>query len=150
VGEREDTSGETIVEILSPHDFYTMEYAVVPDEADTISAKLVEWADGGQIDLIVTNGGTGLGPRDVTPEATAAVLQRNAPGIAEAMRVGGLVHTPLAMLGRGIAGTRGTCLIINLPGNPRAVRESLEAIAGALGHAMETLKRARVEEHPPH
>ena len=147
-GEREDTSGRAIEEILAPHGFSVARYEVVPDEADIISARLTEWADSGEVDLIVTTGGTGLGPRDVTPEATNAVLHRPVPGIAEAMRQAGMTHTPFAMLSRGTAGVRGHCLIINLPGSPRGVRENLEAVVAAIPHALETLKRARVETHP--
>ena len=147
-GEREDTSGQTIREILTPLGFTVQNYEVVPDEAEVISARLTEWADSGEVDLIVTTGGTGLGPRDVTPEATQAVIHRPVPGIAEAMRQAGMSHTPFAMISRGIAGARGSCLIINLPGSPRGVRESLEAVVAVIPHALETLKRARMETHP--
>ena len=131
-------------------DFSLARYEIVPDEEDIISARLREWADSGEVDLIVTTGGTGLGPRDVTPEATLAVIQRPVPGISEALRQGGGRHTPMAMLSRGFAGLRGRCLIINLPGSPRAVRECLETVVEAIPHALETLKEARVETHPPH
>ena len=147
-GEREDTSGQTIREMLAPLGFSVTRYEIVPDEAEVISARLKEWADSGEVDLLVTTGGTGLGPRDVTPEATQAVIQRPVPGIPEAMRQAGLGHTPMAMLSRATAGIRGSCLIINLPGSPRAVRENLEAVIGAIPHALETLKMARVERHP--
>lgn len=149
-GEREDTSGEAIQETLVPLGFNTVRYEIVPDEGAVISARLAEWADSGEVDLVITTGGTGLGPRDVTPEATSAVVQRPVPGISEAMRQGGMRHTPLAMLSRGVSGIRGTCLIVNVPGSPRAVKESLESVADTLLHAMETLKRVRVETHPPH
>ncbi|MBF8267435.1 MAG: mog [Dehalococcoidia bacterium] len=149
-GQREDTSGQTIKDILVPLGFSIARYEIVPDEREIISARLSEWADGGEVDLLLTTGGTGLGPRDVTPEATLAVIQRPVPGIPEAMRQGGLRHTPLAMLSRAAAGIRGSCLIINLPGSPRAVQEGLEAIIEVIPHALETLKRARVEVHPPH
>ena len=147
-GEREDTSGQAIREMLAPLGFSVTRYEIVPDEAEVISARLKEWADSGEVDLLVTTGGTGLGPRDVTPEATQAVIQRPVPGIPEAMRQAGLSHTPMAMLSRATAGIRGSCLIINLPGSPRAVRENLEAVMGAIPHALETLKTARVERHP--
>ena len=147
-GEREDTSGQAIREILTPLGFTVSRYEIVPDEADVIADKLREWADSGEVDLLITTGGTGLGPRDVTPEATQAVIQRPVPGIPEAMRQDGLRHTPMAMLSRGTAGVRGRCLIINLPGSPRAVKENLEAIMGVIPHAMEILKVARVEQHP--
>ena len=149
-GQREDTSGQAIKEIFLALDFSLARYEIVPDEEEIISARLKEWADSGEVDLIVTTGGTGLGPRDVTPEATLAVIQRPVPGISEALRQGGLRHTPMAMLSRGTAGLRGRCLIINLPGSPRAVRECLETVVEAIPHALETLKRARVETHPPH
>ena len=149
-GQREDTSGQVIKEIFLAMDFSLARYEIVPDEEEIISARLREWADSGEVDLIVTTGGTGLGPRDVTPEATLAVIQRPVPGISEALRQGGLRHTPMAMLSRGTAGLRGRCLIINLPGSPRAVRECLETVAEAIPHALETLKKYRVETHPPH
>ena len=149
-GEREDTSAQAIRDILEPLGFAVARYEVVPDEAEIISGRLREWADSGEVDLVVTTGGTGLGPRDVTPEATHAVIQRPTPGIPEAMRQGGMRHTPLAMLSRATAGIRGRCLIINVPGSPRAARESLEAIVETLIHAMETLTKSRVETHPPH
>ena len=147
-GEREDTSGLAIEEILVPLGFTVAKYEIVPDEADIISARLMEWADSEEVDLIVTTGGTGLGPRDVTPEATQAVIHRPVPGIPEAMRQVGMTHTPFAMLSRGTAGVRGHCLIINLPGSPRGVRENLEAVVSVIPHAMENLTRARVETHP--
>ncbi|MEK7778245.1 MAG: MogA/MoaB family molybdenum cofactor biosynthesis protein [Chloroflexota bacterium] len=149
-GQREDTGGQTIKDIFLARGFSLARYEIVPDEAEIISAKLREWADSGEVDLLVTTGGTGLGPRDVTPEATQAVIQRPVPGISEAMRQGGLRHTPLAMLGRGISGIRGRCLIINLPGSPRAIKEDLETVLEAISHAMETLTKDRVEVHPPH
>ena len=149
-GKREDASGEMIQATLAPLGFHLVRYEVVPDEAEIISARLIEWADSGEVNLVVTTGGTGLGPRDVTPEATNAVIQRPVPGISEAMRQGGMRHTPLAMLSRGVSGIRGYCLIVNVPGSPTAVKESLNVVAEAIVHAMDTLKRARVEIHPPH
>ena len=149
-GQREDTSGLAIKEIFLALDFSIARYEIVPDEGEIISSKLKEWADSGEVDLIVTTGGTGLGPRDVTPEATMAVIQRLVPGISETMRQAGLRHTQMSMLSRGISGLRGRCLIINMPGSPRAVRECLETVVEAIPHALETLKKARVETHPPH
>jgi molybdenum cofactor synthesis domain-containing protein len=149
-GQREDTSGQAIKDIFLALGFSLARYEVVPDEREIIAAKLKEWADSGEVDLLVTTGGTGLGPRDVTPEATQAVIHRPVPGISEAMRQGGLRHTPLAMLSRGTSGIRGRCLIINLPGSPRAVKESLETVVEAISHALETLTKDRVETHPPH
>ena len=146
-GEREDESGKVIREYLRGE--RVIEYEVIPDEKEIIAQKLKDWADGGGLDLIVTTGGTGLGPRDVTPEATLAVVDRVVPGLAEAMRVESLKKTPLAMLSRAIAGTRGECLIINLPGSPKAVRECLEVILPALPHAIEIIK-GEVKEHDAH
>jgi molybdenum cofactor synthesis domain-containing protein len=121
---------------------------IVPDEKDMISAKLREWADGGGVDVILTTGGTGLGPRDVTPEATRAVLDIEAPGIGEAMRFQTLKNTPFAMLSRAVAGVRSGCLIINLPGSPKGVRECLEAAIPAIPHALEMIKGWRTHPNP--
>ena len=139
-GEREDRSGQAIREILSEMGAAIVNYDVVPDEKEIIAEKLARWADEGSVDIILTTGGTGLSPRDVTPEATLMVVDRIVPGFAEAMRLESLKQTPMAMLSRAVVGTRGKCLIINLPGSPRAVRECLEAISAALPHAVETLK----------
>jgi molybdopterin adenylyltransferase len=139
-GERQDKSGETIREILSSTDVSIVNYDMIPDEKDLIVEKLVKWADEDNLDVVVTTGGTGLTPRDVTPEATVAVVDRIVPGFAEAMRAESLKKTPHAMLSRAVVGTRGKCLIINLPGSPKAVRECLEVILPALPHAVETLK----------
>jgi molybdenum cofactor synthesis domain-containing protein len=139
-GEREDESGKAIRELVATLDARPVKHDVVPDEKEVISERLVEWVDKEGIDLIMTTGGTGLSPRDVTPEATLAVVERVAPGFAEAMRAKSLRKTPRAMLSRAVAGIRGQSLIINLPGSPRAVRECLEAILPVLPHAMETLK----------
>jgi len=139
-GERQDKSGEVIHEILSGIDVGIVNYAIVPDEKEAIVEKLVRWADEDKLDVLFTTGGTGLTPRDVTPEATLSVVDRIVPGFAEAMRAKSLKKTPMAMLSRAVVGTRGKCLIINLPGSPRAVRECLEVILPALPHAVETLK----------
>jgi len=139
-GERQDESGEAIREILSSMDVRIVNYDIIPDEKELIVGKLVKWADEGDLDVLITTGGTGLTPRDVTPEATLAVVDRIVPGFAEAMRAESLKKTPMAMLSRAIAGTRGKCLIINLPGSTKAVRECLEVILPALPHAVETLK----------
>jgi molybdenum cofactor synthesis domain-containing protein len=139
-GEREDESGKVIKELLAAFNARLAKYDIVPDERELISGKLVEWADKEGIDLILTTGGTGLSPRDVTPEATLAVLERMAPGFAEAMRAESLGKTPMAMLSRAVCGIRGRSLIINLPGSPRAVRECLEVILPALPHAIEVLR----------
>lgn len=113
---------------------------IVADERDLISAKLREWCDGDTVDLILTTGGTGLGPRDVTPEATRDVIDLEVPGIAEAMRVESLKHTPFAMLSRSVVGVRSGCLIINLPGSPKGVRENLAVALPALPHALQMVK----------
>lgn len=139
-GERQDKSGEAIREILSSIDVRIVNYDVVPDEKDVVVEKLVKWADEDDLDVVITTGGTGLTQRDVTPEATLAVVDRIVPGFAEAMRAESLKKTPHAMLSRAVAGTRGKCLIVNLPGSPKAVRECLQVILPALPHAVETLK----------
>jgi molybdopterin adenylyltransferase len=139
-GDRQDKSGEVIREVLSGMDVPIVNYDIVPDEKDLIVAKLVKWADEDGLDILITTGGTGLTPRDVTPEATLAVVDRIVPGFAEAMRAESLKKTPHAMLSRAVVGTRGKCLIINLPGSPKAVRECLEVILPSLPHAVETLK----------
>ena len=144
-GEREDRSGEAIKQLLAALDTQIVRYEIVPDEKEIISQKLIQWSDNEGIDLIITTGGTGLSPRDVTPEATSAVVERVVPGFAEAMRAESLKKTPMAVLSRGVAGIRGSSLIINLPGSPKAVRECLEVILPALPHAIEVLKGEAVE-----
>ena len=139
-GERQDKSGEAIREIISSMDVRIVNYDIVPDEKELIVETLIKWVDEDDLDVLITTGGTGLTPRDVTPEATLAVVDKIVPGFAEAMRAESLKKTPMAMLSRAVAGTRGKCLIINLPGSPKAVRECLEVILPALPHAVETLK----------
>jgi len=145
-GQREDRSGEVIREMLSQVDSNVSKYEVVPDEQKVIADKLVEWADKAGLDVILTTGGTGLGQRDVTPEATLSVVDKTVPGIAEAMRSKSLEKTPMAVLSRATAGVRKQCLIINLPGSPKAVRECLEVVLPAIPHAMEIIK-GEVTEH---
>lgn len=145
-GERDDRSGPAIRDCLSSLDSRVVKYQVIPDEVDIIAARLKEWADEGNVDLVLTTGGTGLTRRDVTPEATLAVVDKVAPGFAEAMRAKSCQITPAAMLSRAVAGVRGECLIINLPGSPKAVRECLEVLLPAIPHAMEMLK-GEVTEH---
>ena len=139
-GERQDKSGEAIHEMLSSMDVRIVNYDIIPDEKELIVEKLVKWADEDDLDVLLTTGGTGLTPRDVTPEATLSVVDRIVPGFAEAMRAESLRKTPMAMLSRAVVGTRGECLIINLPGSPKAIRECLEVILPVLPHAVETLK----------
>jgi molybdenum cofactor synthesis domain-containing protein len=138
-GEREDVSGQTIRDILCANNFEVRGYEVVADEHQSITKELMRFADEIKADIVLTTGGTGLGPRDVTPEATAAVCERMVPGLAEAMRLEGLKKTKNAMLSRGVAGVRGNTLIINLPGSPKAVTESLEVILGVLPHAKDMI-----------
>lgn len=140
-GEREDTSGETIRALITTHlpDAVISAGAIIPDEAEQIAATLRTWSDEQQLNLILTTGGTGLAPRDVTPEATKTVIERDAPGIAEGLRAVSLHYTRMAMLSRGVAGVRGRTLIINLPGSPKAVRECLEYALPTLPHAINLL-----------
>ena len=134
----EDKSGPAISECLCTLGT-TKSYVVVPDEADEISAAIIAMCDEEKVDVVFTTGGTGLAPRDVTPEATKAVIHKETPGFSEAIRLRSLEITPKAMLSRGISGIRGNTLIINLPGSPKAVRESLEVVIPVLEHAVETL-----------
>lgn len=138
-GEREDKSAQAIREIITGLGWEVVSYRLVPDEPEEIKSALIAFADEEKLDLVLTTGGTGLAPRDNTPEATREVITKEVPGLAEAMRSAGLKQTPRAMLSRGIAGIRGQTLIINLPGSPKAVRESLEAVLPALPHGLEIL-----------
>jgi molybdenum cofactor synthesis domain-containing protein len=138
-GTYEDRSGPLAADLIRSLTGWTVaEQAIVPDEFDDVVRTLETWADGG-LDLILTTGGTGLAPRDITPEATRWVLEREAPGLAEALRAESLKVTRHAMLSRGVAGTRGRTLIINLPGNPKAVREGLDVLLPVLPHALDLL-----------
>lgn len=141
-GERVDTAGPAIKEVMEGHGAVTVSYEIVPDERDLIEKRLREIADGCTADILFTTGGTGFSPRDVTPEATLAVIERVAPGIPEAMRAASLAITPHAMLSRAAAGIRRQTLIINMPGSEKAVRESLAVIVPALPHAVEILTGA--------
>jgi molybdopterin adenylyltransferase len=145
-GQRLDKSGETIRETVAQLNSSVVKYEIVPDEPGIISSRLKEWADGGEVDVILTTGGTGLGYRDVTPEATLSIIDKEVPGITEVMRSKSLEKTPMAMLSRAVAGLRGQCLIINLPGSTKAVQECLEVILPALPHAVAIIK-GEITEH---
>ncbi len=138
-GEREDVSGQVVREMVAGLGEVVC-YEVIPDEVEGIVETLVEWADEKRLDLILTTGGTGLSPRDVTPAATARVIDWQIPGMAEAMRSTSMQKTPHAMLSRALAGVRGTTMIINLPGSPRGVRENLEVVLPALEHGLRKLQ----------
>jgi len=152
-GEREDRSGPALASEMASKGWEVAKAAVVADEAALVSQRLQEWADSGEVDLILTTGSTGFSPRDVAPEATLAVVNRLAPGLAEAMRARGLQQTPHSMLSRAVAGIRGEVLIVNLPGSPKAAQEGLQVILPALSHAVELLGGVPGSEarhrHPP-
>lgn len=138
-GEREDLSGKVIREIVEANGYQVVHMAILPDEAQMLSEAMREIADHNSADLILTTGGTGFSPRDCMPEATKAVIEREVPGIPEAMRAYSAQYTKRAMLSRAVAGIRKATLIINLPGSPKAVRECLELIIPELGHGIEIL-----------
>ncbi|MDO5783531.1 MAG: molybdopterin-binding protein [Eubacteriales bacterium] len=144
-GLREDRSGPAVCALAEQHGYHVVETAVIPDDFDTITAKLRALCDADRADLILTTGGTGFAPRDVTPEATEAVITRRTPGIAEAMRAGSLAITPRAMLSRATAGIRAKVLIVNLPGSPKGATENLAFVVDSLGHGIALLKSAEGE-----
>ena len=148
-GERADTSGDAIADWVQRHDYVLAVRDLVPDDVVLIVGRLTTWADGGGADLILTTGGTGLSPRDVTPEATRVVIDREAPGIAERLRALHLTSFPRAALSRGVSGTRGRTLIVNLPGSPNAVRDSLAALDPIVEHAIGILTGAERDHAVP-
>ena len=150
-GERADASGPLLADALRAMSVEVVAQIVLPDDQARIAAALAEHADSGTVDLIMTTGGTGASPRDRTPEATLAVIEREMPGLAEMLRFEGYKHTPQAVLSRGVAGIRGRCLIVNLPGSPRAVREDMALLASVLPHAIEMLRGEHLEHgEQPH
>ena len=147
-GNREDTSGQAIREMLSGDGFEVVRSEIVPDDYGTIAAKMAEWADSPEVNLIVSTGGTGLGRYDCTPEACLSILDKEVPGMAEAMRAKTLQFTPMAMISRSVVGIRSSTLIITLPGSTKGVRECLEVVQPVLHHAVDLLQRETVSEHP--
>lgn len=145
-GERVDASGPALVELIQAQGWSIVEQDLLPDEESAIRAMLSSWADSGKMDIILTTGGTGFAPRDVTPEATRAVIDRDAPGLAEAMRAASLKITPHAMLSRTIAGIRRRTLIINLPGSPKGAVENLQVVLPVLSHAVQLLREDPASE----
>ena len=139
-GERPDLSGPALAELVTAQGWQVARTAILPDELISLRETLSAWADEGGLDVILTTGGTGFAPRDVTPEATRQVIEREAPGLAEAMRFESLKSTPPAMLSRALAGLRGRVLIVNLPGSPKGAVENLQVILPVLPHAVELLQ----------
>jgi len=148
-GEREDTSGDRIVDFVQALGAELVERVMIPDEREEIRQNLIHFADDLEVDLVLTTGGTGIAPRDVTPDATASVLDYQVPGIAEAMRTMSVQKTPYGMLSRQVVGVRGGTLIVNLPGSPKAVSECLEVIQPVLPHAVDLIRGGRVDHTPP-
>ncbi len=147
-GERADRSGKLIEELVTAAGWTASEKVITPDDRAVIAAQLRSWADAETIPLVITTGGTGVGPRDVTPEATLDVVDRLVPGIAEQMRAQTFAKTPMAMASRQVVGIRGATLIINLPGSPKAVQECLDVVMPILPHLLEVLTQPRTDEHP--
>ena len=149
-GTREDRSGAKLRERAEALGWPVETSAVVADEADQIAGRLRTWADSGQVSVVLTTGGTGVAQRDVTPEATRGVIEREIPGLAELMRTEGLKSTPFAVLSRGLAGTRGSCLILNLPGSPKGAVESLDAVSKLVPHINDLLEGRTSHADVPH
>jgi molybdenum cofactor synthesis domain-containing protein len=147
-GTRMDASGAAIVEWIDARGS-TAVHEIVPDASERIAGMLISIADGGDVDVIITTGGTGLTARDVTPEATRAVIEREVPGLAERLRAAGLASTPHAVLSRGMAGVRGRTLIINLPGSAGGVRDGLRILDDVIDHAVQLLRGEDTDSHPP-
>jgi len=139
-GQREDRSGPAVRELLETRGWQAVSVEVLPDDRDAIRKKLVALTDAGDCDAVLTSGGTGVGPRDVTPEATRAILEKEIPGLAELMRTEGFKKTPRAVLSRGVVGVRRSKLIVNLPGSPRGACESLECILDLLPHVVDLIQ----------
>jgi molybdopterin adenylyltransferase len=139
-GEREDSSGPALIEVIKSQGWEPVQTAVIPDELSMIRDLLASWADSLRFDIILTTGGTGFSRRDVTPEGTRSIIDRDAPGLAEAMRAASLQKNPHAMLSRAVAGMRGATLIINLPGSPKGAIENLQAVLPVLPHAVQLLQ----------
>ena len=146
-GKRQDISGETIATILSNHSIKIISKEIVPDEIALIQQQLVKWTGSGDIDLILTTGGTGLSPRDVTPEATYPLLERHIPGISESIRSTTHSNTQMSIISRGVSGIRNNCLIINLPGSAQAVKECMAIIIPIIPHAIDLMK-GNTSNHP--
>lgn len=148
-GTRADASGAAVVAWVRERGYTLVEHAAVPDTVERITAALRRLTDGGETDVLITTGGTGLTSRDVTPEATAALIERLIPGIAEQIRHAGLAHTPYAALSRGLAGLRGTTIIVNLPGSTGGVRDGLAVLAELVDHAVQLVRGTDTDRHDP-
>ena len=145
-GERADSSGPALARLIEAQGWSVTKQSILPDDISEIREKLIDWADGAELDVILTTGGTGFSPRDVTPEATRAVIEREAPGFAEAMRAASLNITPHAMLSRVVTGIRKKTLIINLPGSPKGAVENLQVVMPVLSHAIQLLQEDPASE----
>jgi len=145
-GERADSSGPALAALIQSEGWSVVKQSLLPDEESAIREILVSWAESGEVDVILTTGGTGFSPRDVTPDATRAVIERDAPGLAEAMRAASLKVTPHAMLSRIVTGIRGKTLIVNLPGSPRGAAENLQVILPVIPHAVQLLREDPASE----